>query len=496
MADRLRRCGPLLVVLAVVAALAARLRTNGLDWGDDWTLYVRQARSLLDGNIGQVIADNHVNVDNAARPGFSPYVYPWGWPLLLAPFVRLWGLDPARLKLIEVACLCGFLAFFHAVIVRRTAPAGERAGRWLALAVVAAVGTSLAYLQHAGQLLSEYPYMLVAAATLWSLDRCRSDGPLDAARRAQLVTLGLLAAATFNVRREGAAMIVAIAATQLVEVRGRWRTAHRRSVATPYVVFVVGVVGFQLLLPSVLAPSYPDAGLHQTWRKLHGPFNAAFGTQLGFDHLAGFALVMVVAFVAGGIVLRLNEAPADDIALVVFAVGSMVIVGMIPAVADRYLLAITPFAIYFAAQAIAGLPWPRHLGRWIATAAVGALVALHATDLPERMRLIDRVNAAGVQDGPLTASSTAAFDAVRTHTHQSDVVAFFKARALTLFTDRRAVQSIDLQVLRERSDFFLARRGSSFSQPFVTDEQAARMGWTAVWQDERWVLWQLPRLRA
>ena len=85
---------------------------------------------------------------------------------------------------------------------------------------------------------------------------------------------------------------------------------------------------------------------------------------------------------------------------------------------------------------------------------------------------------------------------MRTHTHQSDVVAFFKARALTLFTDRRAVQSSDLQVLRERSDFFLARRGSSFSQPFVTDEQAARMGWTAVWQDERWVLWQLPRLRA
>jgi hypothetical protein len=255
------------------------------------------------------------------------------------------------------------------------------------------------------------------------------------------------------------------------------------------------VVGFQLLLPSVLAPSYPDAGLHQTWRKLQGPFHAAFGAQLGFAHLAGFALVMVVAFVAGGIVLRLNEAPADDIALVVFATGSMVIVGMIPAIADRYLLAVTPFAVYFAAQAIAGLPWPRHLGRWIATGVVGALVVLHATDLPERVRTIDRINAAGVQEGPLTASSAAAFEAVRTHTHQSDVVAFFRARAMTLFTDRRSVQSSDLQVLRERSDFFLARRGSSFSQPVVSDVAAAAMGWTAVWQDEGWVLWQLPRLR-
>ena len=47
---------------------------------------------LFDGDIARVITDNRFNVDNAARPSFSPYVYPWGWPLLLSPFVRLFGL--------------------------------------------------------------------------------------------------------------------------------------------------------------------------------------------------------------------------------------------------------------------------------------------------------------------------------------------------------------------------------------------------------------------
>ena len=37
---------------------------------------------------------------------FSPIAYPWGLPLLLSPFVHLWGLDYDRLKLVEVACFC------------------------------------------------------------------------------------------------------------------------------------------------------------------------------------------------------------------------------------------------------------------------------------------------------------------------------------------------------------------------------------------------------
>ncbi|MEO5899671.1 MAG: hypothetical protein ABIR68_06015 [Ilumatobacteraceae bacterium] len=500
----LERHGPLLAVLVAVAALAAALHRDGLGWGDDYTLYLRQAKSLVDGNVGQVIADNHFNVANAAKPGFSPYVYPWGWPILLAPFLRWWGLDAAKLKLVEVACLCGFLAVFHAVVRRRT---GEGAGRWVALGVVATIGTTLAYLQHTDELLSEFPYLFAVALTLWWLDRCRRNGngpldvplavPLDQAGRNRLIVLGLLAMAVFNIRREGLAMIVAIAATHLVESRGRWRRLDWRAVATPYVSFIVGVVALQAMLPSALAPEYAGSGLHQTWSKLRGSFKVAFGEQLGFDHLHGIGLVVVLALVVGGIVLRLSTHAADDIGLVVFAIVSMTIVGMIPAVADRYLLAVTPFAVYFGAQAIAAVRLPHHAGRWAAVGALGALTVLHVTKLPDPIRAIQHANESGtVQDGPLSAYAQAGFDAVRHHTHESDVVAFFKARSMTYFTGRRAVQSSDLQLLRERSDFFLARRNSGFSQPLVNEAEATAMGWVSVWSDAEWQLWRLPRLDA
>ncbi|MEQ1700628.1 MAG: hypothetical protein ABMA25_10975 [Ilumatobacteraceae bacterium] len=481
-----RRHGVLTALLVLVAGWAIGLHRTGHSWGDDFTLYLRQSKSLLDGNVGQVIADNHFNVDNAAKPGFSPYVYPWGWPLLLAPFHRLCGLDYARLKLVEVACFVGFLVAFHAVIRRRMQ-------QWVAFGTVAFVGTTLAYLQHTGFLVSELPYMLFVGITLWYLDRLRHEQPLDAATRRQLILLGLLAMFVFNIRREGLAIVAAIGVAQLLDLRGRWRQVSWQQVATPFVSFVVSVVLLQFMLPSALAPEYADSGLHQTWRKLGDSFRTSFVRQLGFESLAGIGLLSVVLLVLAGVVARMWKAPRTDAPLLVFALGSLTIVGMIPAVADRYTMAVTPFAVYFAVQAIAAVPLPRTAGPWLAVAVVGLLSLVHVTELPSTVSEAQAFNDSGqVQDGPEAPYAQAAFAAVRTYTHQDDVVAFFKARALTFYTNRRAVQSSDLEIVRQRADYFLSRAGSGFSQPNVSEAEAADMGWVAVWSDETWVLWRLP----
>ncbi len=488
----LRAHWPMTLLTVVVAWAAIGLHRTGHSWGDDFTLYLRQAGSLLDGNVGQVIADNHFNVRNAAKPGFSPYVYPWGFPMLLAPFYRLFGLDYAALKLVEVASLIGFLWGFHAIV-------RQRMTRWLAFATVATVGTTMAYLVHTDKLVSEFPYMAAVTLTLWWLDRLRRDGqPLDLATRRQLVILGLLAMCVFNVRREGLAIVAAIAVAQILDLRGRWRTADRAQLLMPHVAFLTSVIALQLMLPSALAPQYEGSGLHQTWSKLQGPFRTAFADQLGFPDLVGAGLLVVFLLVVAGTAIRLWKSPSTDAPLATFAVGSMIIVGMIPAVADRYLLAITPFAIYFAAQAIAAIPLPRrltavHSGAWLATALLAAVTLVHISDLPSAVSKSQAFNDSGrIVDGPQAPYAQSAFAAIRTYTHQDDVVAFFKVRALTFYTDRRGVQSDVLEIVRQRADFLMMRRDSTFSQPLVDDTQAAQMKWVEVWSDNDWVLWRLP----
>ena len=479
----------LCALVLAVAYVSVRLHRTGITWGDDWTLYLRQAESLNEGNIADVIADNRYNVDNAAQPGFSPYLYPWGFPLLLAPFARLFGDDWARLKLVGVVALCLFLCCFYAVIRRRIHP-------WAALGVVALIGTSFTYLRYTGYLLSEYPYMASAAATLWYLDRVRADGRrLHQATTRELVVLGLAAVWVFNIRREGIALIGAIVVAQATDLWGvtSLRTLPWRRMVIPVATFVAGVTGFQLLLPTALVPEYDVSGLHQTWSKLGGPFRDAFVEQLGFDWLRREKLLVLFLVVMAGVVVRAVRAPRADLPLIVFAGGSMIAVGTIPAIADRYLLAVTPFAVYFAAQAVAAIPLPRRAGTWAAVAGLTFVSAVHLTKLPGAIDEVQRRNDAGiVVEGPATASAQEAFDAVRTYTRQDDVVAFFKARAMTYFTGRRAIQSNRLLVVRERADFSLIRRGSTLSQALVSDEDARAMGWVKVWENNDWILWQLP----
>ena len=100
------RSGPIVVLLAVAAAashqrprLGRRLRAVRAP-GEERLSTATSARSS---------PTTTSTCEQPAKPGFSPYVYPWGWPLLLARSSRSSGFDFAELKLLEVACFCGFL---------------------------------------------------------------------------------------------------------------------------------------------------------------------------------------------------------------------------------------------------------------------------------------------------------------------------------------------------------------------------------------------------
>lgn len=483
----LGRHGATLVVLVAVFIICARQLHRGHAWGDDFALYVRQSQSLLDGNIGQIISDNHFAVDNSPT-AFSPYVYPWVWPLLLAPFIRLVGIDYETLKFIEIALFCGFLWWFHELI-------RVRAQRWVALGIIASMGTTVAYIVHTDHLLSEFPYLFAIALTLWWLDKCRAAGHLDLASRRHLIVLGLCAVMLFNIRREGLAIIPAVLALQALELRGRWRTVDWRHALTPYLTFVAGVVAFQLLLPSALAPDYEQGGLHTVWDKVSGPYKRTFTDQLGLPPLQGFWFAALVALVAAGMIVRLWRAPRADIAWVVFPVASLVIIGSAPNPSLRYLMAITPFGLYFGAQALASIPLPRRAGPWLAVAALSLLTAYHLPKVQDRLDQVSRQRAIGADmaDGPESPYVQPAWAALERYTHQDDIVAFWKVRAMGLYTNRRGVQTVRRDIIEQRADFYLMKKGQTSYQLLVTESQGLGYGWTVVWEDESWILWGIPR---
>jgi hypothetical protein len=492
------------LVVAVGAILAVSLHRTGHTQGDDFALYLRQARSIFDGDIGQVVSDNRFSVLNSDS-GFSPIAYPWVWPLLLSPFVHAWGLDYDRLKLVEVATFCLWLVLLHGIVRRRI-------GSWPAIAIVAAFATSPLYLAHTDQLLTEFPQMAAVALVIWWYDRIRHDATLLSASPGRLIALGLLIVLAFNVRRESIVLLGVIAAMELYDViiEGRTGAASAldnvravvqtrwRAIATPFISFAIGAVLAQLLLPTDLLPDNGNSSTFLDDRMSEYPGILSDHLGLGDTTTIGVAVLLLAVV---GAVVGVRRRPTLDAPLLLLALLSALAVSTHLRRVDRYWFQITPWVVYFATVAlVGGIGWL--FARWgrslrVATAAalvpLGALILAHGFVLAGDISDARQFNDLGrVQSGPSNPVVAPVFEAVATFTPPEATVAYYRARTMTLMTDRRSFQTKRLDQIIGRADYYAEKRDSTYWQPELTAAEARQAGFEEIWSDGRWILWRVP----
>jgi hypothetical protein len=541
----LLRYAPLGAFVAVSVLLSLAVHRDGHHWGDDFALYIRQAKSLVEGNTAQVISDNRFSLENSGGwNSFSPYVYPWGVPILLAPFYWQWGLDYEHLKWLGVICFAVFLVAFNRITERRI-------GYGPALALTAAIGCSLPFLGQTNSVQSEMPFLAFIGLSLWAIDRLSASRSWEGDRLVPLVGVGLLLAFTFNIRREGLAVVAALVATHLAYLAstkrgpGWWRAVRWKRLATPYTTFVVAVLSFQLALPSVLAPRYAGDGLdnlrenvpfyrdelaaHLGFRR---PYRADFEVlgSVGLGHTLFRAILWLLAI---GILVRLLRYWREDAPLLGYAAATAYATGRFWAHEARYLLQLSPFLLYFAAQALPSLarlvterrtlastnavagdepagpttandpatgsaPPPDvapliRVAVAIVVAGLAGIALLGFSAARGEAERTDAGNATGLpQDGPTLPMVEEMWAAVRTFTRADDIVAFPRARAMTLHTDRRSIQNGSLDVILRNADYFAMRKNSDYSQPDVSDAEGAQAGMAKIWENDLYVLWRLP----
>ena len=63
---------------------------------------------------------------------------------------------------------------------------------------------------------------------------------------------------------------------------------------------------------------------------------------------------------------------------------------------------------------------------------------------------------------------------------------------MTLYTDRRTIQTTNIDRVLQRADYFAQSATRSYSQPDITPFEAEELGFVEVWSDERWILWRVP----
>ena len=95
-----------------------------------------------------------------------------------------------------------------------------------------------------------------------------------------------------------------------------------------------------------------------------------------------------------------------------------------------------------------------------------------------------------IENGPESVDAKEMFAAVERLTHPDDVVLFFRARAMMLYTDRRSVENSDLVRMRRVAKWYVMAKGSTYSQTLINPGEEAKFAVENVWENATWVLYR------
>jgi hypothetical protein len=192
-----------------------------------------------------------------------------------------------------------------------------------------------------------------------------------------------------------------------------------------------------------------------------------------------------------------------DAPLIFYLLAVAFIVSTQPFHEGRYLFSITPLLVYFAYQGIASTitdaagpsaeswsKWTRMLPGAVAAAFLLIFVVGNAVDLYGKTQY--RLVYDYVHWGPEDPAAAEMFEEVRSRTRRDEVVSFFRARAMNLYSERQSLQLTNTDHILARADWFVMEKDSTYVQVLLTDEEAADLGLALEWENDRFVLWRVP----
>jgi hypothetical protein len=376
-------------------------------------MYIHHAKNIVE---GRPYAETGY-VFNAAAP-VGPRMYPPVFPLLLSPLYKRYGLNLMPMKLEQV--------FFFVLALTAVYFFWRRdLGPEYSLALIAILGLSPIFWAAKDNVLSDLLFLLffyIAAL----LGRSRPHAKSGDWLRAGLIGLTLyLAIAT---RTAGVALVVCL-------VLYEWRKAHGITRLTIALSVLVGLLLVQSRFLGLGLHSY-DGHFHLTW---HSVWNVVSYPRA----LAGFWVASIqngFSFLVLGIIALLSAAGAyfeykrGLTVLEAFLAPYLVMILVLPfPTGIRFVFPLIPWIVFLALYGLRNLTMrfvPRYssaaLCVFLGLIAVPYVLAYHKMDF-----------------GPIRESTgspefNSLCQAVRDRTAPGDVMIYYRARALALYTGRRA----------------------------------------------------------
>jgi hypothetical protein len=448
-----------LVIILLSTLLAFSILSKDHEWGDDWASYVMQAISITQGRTDEFIQRNTFTMRESTH-FIGPDAYPWGYPTFLAPLTLACGpLNVSCLKSINLIFFALFLWVFYALLRSRLPPLESA----MLLAVFA---FSPLLLKFEDSLIADIAFLFFSTIGLYLIEKAilQEGTYLGSLRRN--IWLGIALFLAFFVRTNGILLVPSLFLAQVftyLQIHPRPRLGWKQILTVgliPYYIF-----GLLAVINLILFPA--GEGSH-----IEHLSNLSFATLA--DNLSAYFVLpsyffgdlphpeiiygILLPFALGGIVLNFKR----DIHFILYLILSYALFIIWPDQQGiRFLFPLLPLFIYFAyrgmhATFFALTEHHARFGQWLTRAFWLVILAIFAwTSLG--MARDNLAQGRGPYGNAFDPISIEMFEFLKSDTPADSVIAFYKPRALRLFTDRDSLL-VDRCDALPKADFVVLRK--------------------------------------
>ncbi|MEW5938082.1 MAG: hypothetical protein AB1750_00355 [Chloroflexota bacterium] len=447
----MKRNLPLALIL-LGALLAFALLTKDHEWGDDWASYVMQAVTITKGDTREFMVRNAFTMRESTH-FLGPDAYPWGFPAFLAPFTLVCGpLNVFCLKFANLIFFALFLWALHAFLARRLPPLETNL-------ILALFAVSPVLLQYVDIVQSDIAFLFFSTLALILVERVNNS-------LYEKFLLGLVIFLAFFVRTNGLLLLPTLFLTQAFayfRTQPRLPLDPKRILSPgliPYIVFGLLALANFLLFPA-------GEGLHLARLSAISPASLAANLSMYFSLPAAFFDSLPHSLIIYGILLPFFLGGAAiyfkrDFHIVAYILLSFGLFILWPETQGiRFLFPLLPFLVYFAYQGMTATSFAlteryQRAGQWLTRGFWLVILAAFAwTSLSSAYNNL--AQGRGPYGNVLDPLSVKMFGYIRLNTPEDSVVAFYKPRALRLFTGRDALL-IDTCDALPKADFVVLRK--------------------------------------
>jgi hypothetical protein len=450
------------ILLGITALILFCILTNGHNWGDDFSSYIMQAKSITELNPRCFIEANRFTVENSSYHYGAPIAYPWGFPVLLAPFYAVFGLNMIGLKLLGVISFLIFIVLIWVGFRKYHSPV------WL-LCLVCFFSLNPNMLSFTDQILSDLPFLLLSTASVLFMGRLIIEKRNLISPVWDYILLGVIISGAFFIRASGVLLLMTLAITQFIALalrlrqgdfpNGQCSTSFRKLLSDrgvflkdllinliPYISFFCIVLLWEAIMPKGLA-SYPSylsnaVSINDIKQNLDYYIDLPAEFFIGVPHFYLFYFAGIPIAITG-IIRRYRS----DYHIIVYIILIFVlyILGSSPKSLQglRYLFPILPFYYSFV---ITGLEIfqggktniEQKLRKWVCLIPI-LIVLTYFVISSAGNAYSNMIHHRETISGPYTATSQGMFSFIKSNTEKESTIVFFKPRLMRMMTGRKSI---------------------------------------------------------